>query len=411
MASGLPSLNTNNYTIPKIVNSEKFPKEKRPPHLQDDELINAMDTNVVAQMVMKWDELKLMKEANELKTKKVENKNSMKKNTPIKTVKIEEGEDDSTSIFHKQRFALRPPVVAPRKYWDLYPVAWDEIYYSTHLEHVGLENTIGQKQIALLHDRRNEFKVHHFSQLNANINKDKLATNINFQKDGSAEIKSQDDWASLTTINEVTMALDNLVAAWSCFWPGEQSMVTIRRVITRQKEFSTIQDPKTRKKLLEAFINKMMEINSRRAAQGEVPLTYKEVLEQSKEYQETPTEFVRPDNTNQGRQENPRFNNQRVSYNQRQGNNQGGNQRQGNNQGGGNQRQGPKANDYWESVKKIKLEGKNICVYFNKLEGCKDSSDRCRNIHRCAYMERGETNRVCGGKHSKPNHWDSKNKN
>ena len=310
------------FRIPKkIVNSEKFPKEVRPPHLQDDEIVDAMDLNIVAQQVMKWSEIQVMKEANEIKAKK-NDKNSMKKNTEIKTVKVEEGEDNATTKFHSQRFCMRTPVVAPNKYWHLYPTEWKEIYYSVHLEHVGLENTLGQKQILLLHNRTNDLKVHMFSQVNAVIGKEKLSTNINFLKDGTADIKSQEDWAALASVGEVTMALDNLMAGWSVFWPGEQSMVTLRRVVSRQREFAAVSDVKKRKKLLEAFINKMLEINSKKAAQGDVPLTYKEILEQSKEYLEMPSDFIQIDSNDH----QPYLRTESSNYNQRPSFNSGSNQ-------------------------------------------------------------------------------------
>ena len=386
----------NSYTIPRrVINSIKFPKESRPPHLQDDELVDAMDINVVAQMVLTWKQIQVMEKSNELKAKKADSKNSMKKNNPVKLIAIKEGEDDATTIFHQQRFAMRPPVVAPAKYWHLYPVEWKETYYSVHLEHVGLENVLGQKQISLLHDRRSELKINYFSQINANIGRDKVATNINIQNDGSADIKSQDNWAELATINELTLALDNLVAAWSCFWPGEQSMVTIRRVVTRQNAFAVVTEIKSRKKLLETFINKMLEINSRRAAQGDVPMTYKEVLEQSKEYLETPSNFVQRDND--GRESK-----HTVPVKKGFGNISTNNSN--------NYNKKFKATDYWELVKTIKLDGKEICLDFNKMDGCKESN-RCRKAHRCAYMERGEMKRVCGGRHTKVKHHEFKDKN
>ena len=386
------------FRIPKkIVNSEKFSKDVRPPHLQDDEIVDAMDLNIVAQQVMKWSEIQVMKEANDIKAKKAD-KNTMKKNTEIKTVKVEEGEDDATTKFHNQRFNLRTPVVAPHKYWHLYPTEWKEVYYSVHLEHVGLENTLGQKQILLLHNRTNELKVHMFSQVNAVIGKEKLSTNINFLKDGTADIKSQEDWAALVSVGEVTMALDNLVAGWSVFWPGEQSMVTLRRVVTRQKEFASISDIKKRKKLLESFINKMLENNSKRAAQGDVPLTYKEILEQSKEYLDTPSDFIQSEANDQQQykqeavhfQPKPHFNSSSNS---------------GQNYGQKSREDRPKRmkpEDFWDMVKSIKLDGKEICVSFNQKIGCKDR--RCRRAHKCAFMELGETKRVCGSNHSKYEH-------
>ena len=57
---------------------------------------------------------------------------------------------------------------------------------------------------------------------------------------------------------------------------------------------------------------------------------------------------------------------------------------------------------YWEKVKRIKVEGKELCLSFNKVEGCKEPG--CKRAHKCAYMERGETDKVCGASHTKISH-------
>ena len=170
-------------------------------------------------------------------------------------------------------------------------------------------------------------------------------------------------------------------------------MVTIRRVITRQKEFASIYDSKTRKKLLEAFINKMMEINSRRAAQGDVPLSYKEVLEQSKEYLETPSDYVQAVTNNIAN--TVANNSKKQEFTKKVGGRENGPKRL-------------KPTDFWELVKNIKIDGRDICIDYNKLEGCKEN--RCSKMHKCAYMERGETKRVCEGRHSKVKHHELKGK-
>ena len=382
------------YKIPKkkLENSQKFKKEDRPPTLQDDDLVNAMDINTVALAVMKWKEIQVQERANAIKEKKVDGKSRMKKNTPVKEVLVKEGKDDATKTFHPQRFLLRYPVVAPYKYWELYPTHWEEVYYSTYLEHVGLENTLGQKQVGLLHDRRSDLKIHYFSQLNANVGKDKLATNLTFQQDGSAEVKNKEDWAEVVTMNELMMALDNLVAAWSVFWPGDHSVVTLRRVGTRQKEFVSVNDGKTRRKLLEAFINKILEINSRRAAQGETPMSFKEVYDQSKEYLESPGEFVRM--TTGGGGSFTRDKKDAKKEIRKPWISDTGDSRK------------RSIISFWELVKKIKIDGQDICLDFNKVEGCKDK--RCARIHRCCYMERGDTSKVCGEKHSKIQHLEKR---
>ena len=59
---------------------------------------------------------------------------------------------------------------------------------------------------------------------------------------------------------DLELALDNLVAAYACFWPGDRSMVTLRRVVTKTKSFSAIPNPDSRMKMMEIFINQILEI-------------------------------------------------------------------------------------------------------------------------------------------------------
>ena len=46
-------------------------------------------------------------------------------------------------------------------------------------------------------------------------------------------------------------------------------------------------------KVLEAFINKALKINTHRACQDETPMTFKESCYLAKEYLDSPTEFTR----------------------------------------------------------------------------------------------------------------------
>ena len=70
-----------------------------------------------------------MQKANKLKEAKAEKRTNMKKNTAIKVMKVEEGEDDATSKLHPQHFLFRPPVVGLDKVWNLYRKDWEEKYY------------------------------------------------------------------------------------------------------------------------------------------------------------------------------------------------------------------------------------------------------------------------------------------
>ena len=107
-----------------VENSTMFPKEARPPFLQDDSYFNTFKPEVALQAVMAWAQTTA---TNQLKEQKVEKGSDMRKNTAVKVVLVKEGKDDATTVFHPQRF-LRPPVVGLDKYWSLFPKKWEEKY-------------------------------------------------------------------------------------------------------------------------------------------------------------------------------------------------------------------------------------------------------------------------------------------
>ena len=276
-------------------NSMMFPKESRPPYLQDDCYFNTFKPEVALQAVLWWAQTQAVQKSNQLKEKKAEKATDMKTNTAVKMVDIKAGKDDSTTQFHPQRF-LRPPVVAPEKYWNLFPKKWEEKYYSVYLEDVGLQHDLGQRQIELLHDRRSCIKIKMFAPANVNVGRGGTrTTNVRSCEDGdSLDVVSKDEWTKLASLTDLELALDNLVAAYACFWPGDRSMVTLRRVVTKTKSFSAIPNPDSRMKMMEIFINQILEINQRKAIQDEVPMTFKEVMEVAKDKLDNVSDYIRP---------------------------------------------------------------------------------------------------------------------
>ena len=234
----------------KFKNSTKFSKEMRPDHLQDEEIFDALSLESVTNQMAIWSQTKATREATAPKAKKAERVGN-KSNTTVKPVKIEEGTDDATSVFHPQRYKLRPSVVGQEKVWENYPTHWPEIYYSVNLSDVGLDNQLGQKQLELLHDRRRMISVKMFASSNANVGRTGFrTTNVKSCENGSTDVVSKGDWTSLLSTHELLLALDNLLAAWACFWEGDRSMVTLRRVVTKQKDFGAIQNQQLRLKVL-----------------------------------------------------------------------------------------------------------------------------------------------------------------
>ena len=58
------------FRIPRIKNSSKFTKEERPPHLQDDEIFDAMSIDAVTSQLGQWTHTKAIQENNAIKAKK-----------------------------------------------------------------------------------------------------------------------------------------------------------------------------------------------------------------------------------------------------------------------------------------------------------------------------------------------------
>ena len=174
-------------------------------------------------------------------------------------------------------------------------------------------------------------------------------------------------------------------------------MVTLRRVVTKMKEFATITNASTRLKLLEAFINKVLEINQRKAIQREVPLTYKEVIDIAKEFVENASEYV-PPSARDGRVGVP-------------GSVSGNHPREKRFFREGRDTKDDRDNRVERTTKRMleghKFKGRDYCINFNVKDSnnqpkCKDK--RCPRAHNCGYIPRGE-NKPYGKPHSKFEHF------
>ena len=365
-----------------------FPKESRPPYLQEDTYFNTFKPEVALQAVMGWAQTVAMQKSNQLKEKKAEKSTDMRKNMAIKMVEVKEGKDDATTVFHPQRF-LRPPVVGLEKYWNLYPKKWDEKYFSVYMEDVGLQHELGQRQIELLHDRRSAIKVKMFAPANVNVGRSGTKTTNMKSGEEGIDIVSKDDWAKLGNLTDLEMALDNLVAAYAVFWPGDRSMVTLRRVVTKTKSFSAVSNQETRMKLLEVFINQVLDVNQRKAIQDEVPLTFKEMLDLAKDKIENVTDYF-PSSTLVAEAKSDDQLGAKIAP-----------------RGGAKTRIDNQQTFIQRMLKNQKINGKEFCIDFN-IRGDSDdtmcSSKSCKKAHNCAFIPKGES-KACGGRHSKVFHY------
>ena len=383
-SNSAPSKQPNKNTGVKFLNSEKWSKEMRPPHLEDDEVFNSLSVEAAANHIMQWMTTKTMMTSNELKEKR--SRSMMGREKPdedIKKRKIEAGDDDAISILHKQRFSFRTPLKEPKEYWHLVPLKWPEVNKSIYLESIGMDNICSPKTIELLHDRSSPLEIKMFMTINISVGRAGMARKQNLRtlEDGTTEVVCADDWLSPTNINQIIEALDNMVAIWTLMWPGEWSMVTLRRAVTKHLAFGEISNPDLRKRMLESLMNEVLSSNASLAARGKPPMEFDKIDKLATRYLDNKKHFEKTFKIEPGNVEVPRDPKKQKS----------------------------KALVVREEVKELKksvgnrktISGKEICFWFNTSKGCR--STVCRFEHGCCAVKEGGKD-LCGGNHKKSEH-------
>ena len=372
-----------------FLNSDKWKKDVRPPHLADDEVFNTLSVEAAANHIMQWMTTKTMMASNEIKEKRSNTKAGREKpDEKIKAIAIDSGEDDALTTLHKQRFAFRTPLQEPKEYWHLVPIKWQEVNKSVHLEHIGLDNICSPRTLELLHDRSSPIEIKMFMTMNINVGRSGIARKQNLRtlEDGTTEVVCADDWLSPTNINQLLEALDNMVAIWVVMWPGEWSMVTLRRVVTKHLAFGEIQNAELRKRMLEALINEVLSSNASFAARGKPPMVFDKVDKLATRYIDNKKHFEKTFKVDQPLTTNTTDN----STDQKKGTQSKANKLR------------QEIFDIRKSVGKLKTpSGKEICVFYNSSKGC--ISTVCRWIHGCCWVKEGGKE-LCGEAHKKANH-------
>ena len=287
---------------------------------------------------------------------------------------------------HKQRFHLRTPLTDPTDYWALVPKKWPETNKSMFMEHVGLETVLSPRVLELLHDRTSQIEIKMFHGINISVGRSggSRKQNLRTLEDGSTEMVSSDDWLNTSSINMLMEALDNLVTVWIIVWPGEWSMVVLRRVVTKHQAFSDIQNMDLRKKVLETFLNKALAINASHAVRGKPPMFFAALDKMAEE-----------------------FLNNRRNYDRQLRSDQS--QSEGNlNKKAKMDRPPSKVMTHRQEVDNMRKRvgslktkgGKEVCVYFNSTAGCRSTT--CRFFHGCCFVKDGKD--ICGENHKLAEH-------
>ena len=369
--------------IPKKLNSQMFPKDIRPDWLQDDDTIDELTRAEALQTISQWNMTKAMMKQNDLtEEKNRKSKGSLKKDQEVKKVKVEEGEDDATTILHPQRFSLRTPLKKPEDYWSLVPCKWPEVNKKIHLAHLGLDHVISAKTIEMVHDKSDtNIDIKKFSSVNVMIGREGSKKTSKIHQDGdSIQLETNDTWLEMASMWQLEEALDNLVRLWTAVWPGDYGPANLRGVITRHRAFKdSFENMETRKKVTEDFMNKVLQDNAIKAGQALPPLSFDEVDKRAKEIVDRKADLMR--NPKQRVISDPGRGSVRPSLKTSKSSGQ---------------------HDEFKEVRtetqNLKWKGQSLCAWFNTSAGCQHN--RCRHAHVCAKVPRGQKE-PCGEKHSR----------
>ena len=349
-----------------FLNSDKWEKDVRPPHLMDDDVFNSLSVESASLQIMNWTTTKAMMTSNELKESKAMNRGGREKpDAAIKMLKIEAGDDDSTNTLHKQRFAFRTPLQAPKDYWHLVPLRWKEINKSLYLENVGMKNVCSPKTLELLHDKSSPIEIKMFLTLNISVGRAGVSKKQNLRtlEDGTTEVVSSDDWLSPTNISQLIEAIDNLVAIWTIMWPGEWSMVAMRRAVTKHLAFGDIQNVDLRKKMLEAFINEVLSSNASLAARGKPPMEFDKLDKLASKYMDNKKHFEKSFKIDRKKDVDANTDVKPKGFSHRQ-----------------------EISHMRSKVGNLKSSsGNQVCLFFNTSKGCVVKN--CRYDHSCCFVK------------------------
>ena len=170
-------------------------------------------------------------------------------------------------------------------------------------------------------------------------------------------------------------ALENLVAVWEVMWPGEWSMVALRRAVTKHLAFGDITNTDLRKKMLEAYLNEVLLSNASFAARGKPPMEFDKIDKLAVKYLDNKKHFEKSFKVEQksnDEEEKEKFKKQKPLFKE------------------------VKELKWFVGDKKT-ISGEDICFYFNSSKGCRNRS--CEMKHLCCFVK---DEKLCGGRHVEP---------
>ena len=345
-------------------------RSQRPAELQSRSVVNSMSWEALLAMS------KIARMAEKDNKGELVEKFSRDKKPP--STKYREASDNRYDVLHGASFE-RLCIREFPKWWHKAPTSRSHIYRSIPLEFVGCQNTISDKTVTNMHDRKNVLALKNFMAENVSVAAKPRVTYTAPDGSSSADLA----WVVPTTMAQVQDAIATYGLVLHAIWPFDPTALVINKALTKYRWFSVIDKPATRVAAVTKFFDHVMRVNADRATNRKCIMSCREMIEAAGSIL-----------TNSGFSAAFPFDNV--------GNGGGG--------GGANQR---KDKDKPKKPTRPEYNGKGLCFAFNSVEGgvCKNgipNTDQCKDdkgrifIHRCSYhLGKGV---YCKEKHKRKDH-------
>ena len=243
-----------------------WPRSQRPKELQSKKVINSMA----------WDELLALYKINNIKEKS--NKGELfekfckDKRPPAK--KYREAKDDRYRLLHAASFE-RLCVRDYDKWWYKTPTVREHVFRSIPLEFVGCQNTLADKTLTNMHDKKNVLAAKNFMAENVSV-----AAKPRVLFTGPDGTSSTDfAWETPTSMAQIQDAIATFGLVLHAIWPFDPTALIINKVLAKYRWFSVIERPATRVAAVTKFFDYVLRVNADRATNKRCIMSFKEQME------------------------------------------------------------------------------------------------------------------------------------
>ena len=154
-------------------------------------------------------------------------------------------------------------------------------YRSIDLRPWGLNSQVAEEAIAILHDRRVEWKLSWFARINATISSRLMKTKTDYTVNGATTSSTALDWKELTTIRCFQDALLSFQICLSLVWPLDLTGMVLLKVLNDYHMISGAEE-RIRVKVITSLFDRISNSNRKRTVRREPPMNFKEISSELK---------------------------------------------------------------------------------------------------------------------------------